>query len=153
MKVVCPVWEGLQQDRVMGVTYGVLILLHTEANESTPANESIAQQMSRGIFGIAESVLRLRPALEEVLAEREAAELARERAIEETKTVLAYQQALQEHVVELEARLGELREAIPPEERKVRTALEALERQAVELRGKSPCYRTKPSNSAGIFVI
>jgi chromosome segregation ATPase len=92
--------------------------------------------MSRGIFGIAESVLRLRPALEEVLAEREAAELARERAIEETKTVLAYQQALQEHVVELEARLGELREAIPPEERKVRTALEALERQAVELRGE-----------------
>jgi quercetin dioxygenase-like cupin family protein len=28
MKVACPVWEGLQQDRVVGATYGVLILLH-----------------------------------------------------------------------------------------------------------------------------
>jgi hypothetical protein len=28
MKVVCPVWEGPQQDHVVRATYGVLILLH-----------------------------------------------------------------------------------------------------------------------------
>jgi hypothetical protein len=30
MKVACPVWEGLQEDRVVRATYGVLILLHPD---------------------------------------------------------------------------------------------------------------------------
>jgi hypothetical protein len=35
MKVACPVWEGLQQDRAVRATYGVLILLHLVINRAS----------------------------------------------------------------------------------------------------------------------
>jgi chromosome segregation ATPase len=85
-------------------------------------------QMSRGVYAQAESILTLKTGVEQAQAERDEALAERDQARQDTAALLAYQTALAQHVDELEARWQELCALLPPAQR-------ALEVQVQDLRG------------------
>jgi hypothetical protein len=71
MKVACPVWEGLQEDRVVRATYGVLILLHPVPTAELVLHQlALLDEMEANFEQIAVTGVNVGAALAEVQARR-----------------------------------------------------------------------------------
>jgi len=76
-------------------------------------SEMTQEQMSRGMFAIARTVLTLEPAVEEAEASRDAALQERDALREEVRQLLTLKAATETHLEELDARIEDARSELP----------------------------------------
>jgi chromosome segregation ATPase len=84
------------------------------------------EQLSRGVFTMARSVLQLEGGMEQAMAERDRAVAERDAAREEVRTMLAYREALAQHVSELEATIADLRAGHATVQREAQADMESI---------------------------